>query len=153
VRLACAVLAAGLAHDARAETPCSARLFIEPSRGYVGQQLVYRLQIERRAEVSKVRFSDDLSFPSFRVEWLHGQVPDPAISGIGDHRIVAEERRALFPVRAGTLAIPASRIACTRPEGEFETLVPGAEVIVDPLPAPSFGVRWTSSSSAITMTS
>lgn len=128
-----------LAQDAHAEAPCSARLRVEPPHGYVGQQLVYRLQIERRPDVSKVRFSDDLSFPSFRVEWLHGQVPDPAITGIGDHRIVAEERRALFPVRAGTLTIPASRIACTTPAGDFEDAVPSATVVVDPLPAPAQG--------------
>jgi hypothetical protein len=133
------VLAVALASGARAETPCSARVVIEPPRGYVGQQLVYRLRIERREQVSQVRFSDDLSFPSFRVEWLHGQAPDPGISGIGAHRIVAEERRALFPVRAGTLAIPASRIACTTPDGVFETQVPGAEVEVDALPAPEPG--------------
>lgn len=139
-RLAWIVLAAALRSDARAaDAPCSARVFVEPSRAYVGQQLVYRLQIERREEVSQIRFSDDLSFPSFRVEWLHGQVPDPAISGVGAHRIVAEERRALFPVRAGELAIPPSRIACTTPQGEFETAVPGADVVVAPLPEPAEG--------------
>lgn len=139
VRLVWVALASVLARSAGADAPCGARVFVEPQRGYVGQQLVYRLQIDRREEVSQIRFSDDLSFPSFRVEWLHGQVPDPAIAGIGEHRIVAEERRALFPVRAGTLAIPASRIACSTPQGVFETEVPGAQVVVDPLPEPAQG--------------
>lgn len=138
-RLVWLLLAVASASGAHADTPCRARVLIEPARAYVGQQLVYRLRIERREDVSQVQFNDSLSFPSFRVEWLHGQVPDPAIAGIGEHRIVAEERRALFPVRAGTLAIPASRIACTTPRGVIEAVVPGADVVVEALPAPEEG--------------
>lgn len=129
--LAAALLLALAPAAARAATPCEAQVSVEPARAYVGQQLVYRLRILRAAEVASVRFADDLTFPSFRVEWLPGQTLDPAIRGLGaDHRLVVEERRAIFPVRAGTLAIPPARIECLLAQGSSEAPVPGATVEV-----------------------
>jgi hypothetical protein len=113
---------------------CGARVQVEPEDAYVGQQITYRLQILRHADVASVRFARDLSFPSFRAEWLPGQTPDPAIRDIGDHMLVFEERRALFPARSGALAIPAARLACTSAARTAEVEVPAAVVGVRELP-------------------
>jgi hypothetical protein len=124
-----------LARGAAAEPACSARVLLEPESAYVGQQIVYRLQIARRTDVSSARFTNALSFPSFRVEWLHGQSPDPLITGVDGRSLVAEERRALFPVRAGTLAIPPARIECETQGGPIRVDVPAAAVAVRDWPA------------------
>ena len=128
--------ALALAGAARAEPlPCLASVSLEPERAVVGQQVLYRLQILRRASVSSVRWAEPLSFPSFRAEWLPGRSPDPAISGIGGHFLVFEERRALFAARAGDLAIPPARLACDIGDPEpVEVEVPGANLHVDPIP-------------------
>jgi hypothetical protein len=129
--------ALALAGGARAEgLPCLASVSLEPERAVVGQQVLYRLQILRRAGVSSVRWVEPLSFPSFRAEWLPGRSPDPAISGIGEHFLVFEERRALFAARSGDLAIPAARLACDSGEpAPVEIEVPGARLHVDPIPS------------------
>ncbi len=104
---------------------------------------MYRLQILRETEVESVRFTRDLGFPSFRTEWLPGQSPDPAIADIGDHALIFEERRALFPVRAGELEIPTASLACVRAAQTVEVEVPATRVRVRELPAagqpPGFG--------------
>ena len=128
-------LALLLGAAADAEPRCRTRVVLEPSTAWVGEQVVYRLQILRHHEVSKVRWAEDLAFPSFRVEWLPGQAPDPAIHDVGDHSLVFEERRALFPLRAGRLVIPAARLACATPDGVVEAVVPPALLEVRALPA------------------
>src|SRR5690606_26023523 len=85
---------------------CLAETTLDPPRAVVGQQVLYRVRILRREGAAGLRWMQPLSFPSFRAEWLPGRSPDPRIAGIGAGRIVFEERRALFPARAGTLAIP-----------------------------------------------
>ena len=123
-----------LARAAVAQELCRARVLVEPESAVVGQQIIYRLQILRRSDVASVRFTRDLSFPSFRAEWLPGQASDPAIADIGDHVLVFEERRALFPARAGDLAIPPARLACTTGAETIEVDVPAARVAVRELP-------------------
>ena len=122
-----------------AEPPCLVSVSVEPERSFVGQQVLYRLQILRRADVSSVAWVEPLSFPSLRAEWLPGSSPDPAIQNVGPHRLVFEERRALFPARAGDLAIPPARLACRLDEGaggeSAEVEVPGARLHVEPLPS------------------
>ena len=111
-RVALVAVSLLLGASSGAEPLCRARVLLEPDDAVVGQQIVYRLQILRQLEVESVRFTRDLGFPSFRTEWLPGQSPDPAIADVGDHALIFEERRALFPVRAGELEIPAARLAC-----------------------------------------
>ncbi len=132
--VALAAVALLVARAAAAEAPCRTRVLVEPASAFVGEQILYRLQIFRRLDVASVRFARDLSFPSFRAEWLPGQSPDPAINEIGDHALVFEERRALFPARAGDLAIPAARLACVVGEQTLEVDVPAARVQVRELP-------------------
>jgi len=126
-----------------AEPLCRTRVLLEPDSAVVGQQIVYRLQILRELEVESVRFTRDLGFPSFRTEWLPGQSPDPAIADVGDHALIFEERRALFPVRAGELEIPAARLACVSAAQTAEVEVPATRVRVRELPStgqpPGFG--------------
>jgi hypothetical protein len=135
------VLAALAAPRAFAAAPCEVRVSVEPANAWVGEQIAYRLQILRDASVQKVRFADDLSFPSFRSEWLPGQTLDPALRAAGDLRLVVEERRALFPVRAGTIEIPGARLECLTARGAAEVDVPGASVAVRELPASESATR------------
>jgi len=129
-------LVALAARSAFAGAPlCEAHVTVEPASAWVGEQVTYRLQILRDPSVQKVRFTDDLSFPSFRAEWLPGQTLDPALRAAGDLRLVVEERRALFPVRAGTIEIPGARLECITARGAAEVAVPGATVTVRELPA------------------
>ena len=133
-RLAAIAVSLLLAHAAGGQPLCDTRVRVEPENAFVGQQVVYRLQILRHTDVRSVRFARDLSFPSFRAEWLPGQTPDPAIAEIGDHLLVFEERRALFPMRAGELAIPPARLACTSAAQTVEVAVPAARVAARALP-------------------
>jgi hypothetical protein len=132
-----------MAHASGAEPPCRTRVLVEPNTAFVGEQITYRLQIFRHTDVSSVRFTRDLSFPSFRAEWLPGQSPDPAITDVGDHALVFEERRALFPARAGELAIPVARLECVSALQTIEVDIPAALVQVRELPdagrPPGFG--------------
>ncbi len=123
-----------VAGSSGAEPLCRARVLVEPDSAVVGQQIVYRLQILRQLEVDSVRFTRDLGFPSFRTEWLPSQSPDPAIADVGDHALIFEERRALFPVRAGELEIPAARLACVSAAQTLAVEVPAAIVRVRELP-------------------
>ena len=143
VRVALVAVSLLLAGSSGAEPPCRARVLLEPDNAVVGQQIVYRLQILRQLEVESVHFTRDLGFPSFRTEWLPGHSPDPAIADVGDHALIFEERRALFPVRAGELEIPAARLACVSAAQTVEVEVPATRVLVRELPGagqpPGFG--------------
>jgi hypothetical protein len=121
--------------------PCRVEARAEPTAAYLGQQVVYRLTILRRGDVAAVRWIEPLSFPSFRVEWLPGRAPDPAISGIGDHYLVFEERRALFPALEGDLVVPPARLLCrVESSGVARDVdVPVPEVRIRVLPLPETG--------------
>jgi hypothetical protein len=112
---------------------------LAPERAVVGQQVIYRLRILRREDVSGTRWVEGLSFPSLRAEWLPGRTPDPAVTGVGEGWLVFEEHRALFPAVPGSVEIPAARIGCRVDEGaasrEFVAEVPRARLQVDPLPS------------------
>lgn len=105
--------------------PCRVRVELDPPRATVGQQVVYRLRIERRADVTGLRWERNLSFPSFRAEWLPGRFAGATSAERGATRVY-EERRALFPVRAGSLAIPPAGLLCRTPQGEVRVEIPGA---------------------------
>jgi hypothetical protein len=133
--LACGWAGAAPAGRAQAPAPCSAEVSVEPSRAYVGQQVVYRVRMLRHESVREVRWLRALSFPSLRAEWLPGRMPDPRITGIGDARLVSEDRRALFPVRAGVIEIPPASVGCRLADGEeLEIPVPGTRLEALPLP-------------------
>jgi hypothetical protein len=121
------------------DAPCRAEVSLVPERAFVGQQVIYRVHLFRHQQVSALRWARAPSFPSLRAEWLPGRSPDPRIAGIGDHELVSEERRALFPARAGALEIPPARIACALGEAgarrEVEAEVPRARLEVAELPA------------------
>jgi hypothetical protein len=140
-RILRAIVVLGLLADpaaASAIPPCRVEARVEPTAAYLGQQVVYRLTILRRGDVAAVRWIEPLSFPSFRVEWLPGRAPDPAISGIGDHYLVFEERRALFPALEGDLVVPAARLLCRVESSgvarDVEVPVPAVGIRVLPLP-------------------
>jgi hypothetical protein len=115
--------------------PCRTEVALDPERAFVGQEVIWRLRILRHESVSSVRWIQPPSFPSIRSEWLPDRTPDPAIHGIGAGYLVFEERRALFPVLAGSLAIPPARIGCESDGGVFEVEVPGSRLEAEPLPA------------------
>jgi hypothetical protein len=140
VRAFAAALACAVAGAAAAAPPCETRVEVEPRVTWVGEQVIYRLTILRQQDVSGVRLADELAFPSFRVEWLPGQTLDPSIGDVGGHPLVVEERRALFAVRAGALAIPATRIECRTAAGTTEVAVPAAAIEVRALPDDSTGL-------------
>ena len=135
VMLALALVAASARAD---DAPCLASVSLEPAQAVVGQQVLYRVRILRRTDVSNVTWVDPPSFPSLRAEWLPGTSPDPGIGDVSPHRLVYEERRALFPARSGDLEIPAARLACSTGDGTGEPVeveVPGARLRVEPLPS------------------
>jgi len=131
--LACVLAAPPAA--AQEQAPCRAEVSLEPAQAFVGQQVVYRVRMLRRESVREVRWLRALSFPSLRAEWLPGRASDPRITGVGDAFLVSEDRRALFPVRAGTIEIPPASVGCRLASGgELEVVVPGATLVATPLP-------------------
>jgi hypothetical protein len=101
--LACAAL------PAQAEPPlCRARLLLEPPEAFVGQPVLHRVEIEQRRDVLDLRWEESLSFPAFRSEWI----PGAAGPGASEATVRVEERRVLFPARAGRLALPGARLLC-----------------------------------------
>lgn len=112
------VLAAGAA---RAEpTLCRASVVLDAKRAFVGQPVLHRVRFEQRLEVVDLRWETSLSFPAFRAERLLAPTGPPEQ---GETTVTTEERRVLFPARAGRLALPAARIVC-----ESATRVESAEV-------------------------
>lgn len=120
---------------------CLSRPSVEPKRAYVGQQVLYRVRILRRESVTDVSWHESLSFPSLRSEWLPGRSPDPAIRDIGEHAVVYEERRALFPLRAGRLRIPGATLRCALEENaeRRDVLAPVEPVTLEVLELPESG--------------
>ncbi|MEE9607295.1 MAG: BatD family protein [Myxococcota bacterium] len=127
---------AALARVAGAAPPCATRVSFDPERGWVGQQVVYRVSILSREDVGAVEWADPPLFPGFRVERLPGN-PDAGRerSGGASYR-VREERRALFAERAGRFRVGGARLRC-RVAGEpepFTVSVPGRFLQIAALP-------------------
>lgn len=115
-----------------AEPPlCRAEVRLEPARAFVGQPVLHRVRIEQRREVLDLRWETSLSFPAFRAERLLGPGGPPERSAT--HEVI-EERRVLFPARAGRLALPAARIACESASRVETAEVPAAELIAEEPP-------------------
>ena len=88
---------------AAAEAPlCRTSVLVEPAEAFVGQAVLYRVRIEQRRDVVDLRWEESLSFPALRAEWI------PTLTGPGSSEATlgVEERRVLFPSRAGRLALP-----------------------------------------------
>jgi len=117
---------------AAAEPPlCRAEVLLEPARAFVGQPVLHRVRIVQRHEVVDMRWETSLSFPAFRAERILGGGGAPERSATTETH---EERRVLFPARAGRLALPAARIACES-AGRVETaVVPAAELVAEDPP-------------------
>ena len=115
-RLWVAVAALGVAAaspDASAEAPaCIAEVDALPSNPVVGQQVLYRVRIFRREDVSHVQWVHPPAFPNLRAEWLPGRAEDTPASRHEARYLVREEHRALFPARPGHTILPAFEIRC-----------------------------------------
>lgn len=125
---------------ASAEPPlCRAEVLLEPGHAFVGQPVLHRVRIEQRHEVVDLRWETSLSFPAFRAERILGGAGPPERSATSE---TSEERRVLFPARAGRLALPAARIACES-AGRVETAeVPAAELVAEEPPAEGRPAGW-----------
>ena len=130
--LAALLVLGGLASVARAGAPlCHAEVVLAAPRAFVGEPLLHRVRITQRREVVDLRWETSLSFPALRVEPILGPGGPPEESADGQ---VIEERRVLFPARAGRLALPAARIACES-AGRVETAaVPATELLAEEPP-------------------
>lgn len=134
------VAAAGLAArpaSASNRFACEAVTRVEPRRAYVGQQVLYGLEIRRREDVRAIHWARPLSAPGFRMESLPTRTDLPSADP-NARSLAIEERRALFPTRSGDLEIPPASLRCTleSAQGEHEVSVdvPAARVEVLALP-------------------
>lgn len=138
-RAALAPLLVALAAPAAASGPqCRASATVEPARPFVGQPLLWRLEILRAEDVARVAWLEPPVFPDFRAEWLPSDLTAEPRTLAGRRLIASRERRVLFPARAGELVIPEAELAC---EGEggagarrVAARVPPMRVSVRPLP-------------------
>lgn len=108
----CAALAASGSARSDADL-CRAQAGVEPAEALVGQQIIYRVRIERRDDVARVDWVQGLAFPGFRAEWLPGRAEDLDLQHSGRRYHAREEHRAIFPARSGSLEIPAASLRCT----------------------------------------
>ena len=127
-RVACAWLAASLlgspilALPSSAEpAPCAAEVSLAPESAIVGQQVLYRVRILRRADVTRVRWVRPPAFPNVRAEWLPGRAEDMKTTRDGATYHVREDHRALFAPRAGRIVLPAFELQCTLASGAAVT--------------------------------
>lgn len=138
---ACALVLAALsapAGPAGGEVPpCRVEVAIDPPRAFVGEQVVWRLRVLRRADVDAMHWGRPPTFPAFRAEWLPGLASAETHEEDGVAVRPYEERRALFPARAGRLVVPLSELVCVR--GGEEHLVPIPEVALEAVPPPTEG--------------
>jgi hypothetical protein len=117
---------------AHAEAPlCRAEVVLAAPRAFVGEPVLHRVRIEQQREVIDMRWETSLSFPALRVEQLLGPGGPPERSASSQ---TIEERRVLFPARAGRLALPAARIACESASRVETAELPAAELIAEEPP-------------------
>jgi len=136
--LACAAL--GLGPRAAAEPPlCSARRVLEPPEAFVGQPVLHRVEIEQRRDVLDLRFEESLSFPALRSEWI----PATTRPGASEGTLLVDERRILFPARAGRLALPAARLLCESAGRVERVTLPAAELAAHEPPRAGRPAGWS----------
>jgi len=119
------------AASASEPAPCTAAASFDRAHAVVGQQVGFGIRIERRADVVSLDWIEPPTFPGFRAEWL----PDRAeTANAGARSQASEERRALFPEHAGTLASGRARLRCGTGEEISVVVVPPVSLQVDPPP-------------------
>jgi hypothetical protein len=129
--------------------PCLTQAEVTPARAVVGQQVTYRARVMRRPDVGTVSWVQGLTFPSVRAEWLPGLAGQTRLVTKGTPYLVYEERRALFPLRAGHLEIPPASLSCALyapPGGAGRSVavrVPGAALDVDEPPLSERPRSWS----------
>jgi hypothetical protein len=140
VRALAALALLVVAPAAAAEPPlCRAEVVLEPARAFVGQPVLHRVRITQRHEVVDMRWETSLSFPAFRAERILGGAGPPERSVTTE---TTEERRVLFPARAGRLALPAARIACESASRVETAEVPATEVVAEDPPVAGRPAGW-----------
>ncbi|MGE4606936.1 MAG: BatD family protein [Myxococcota bacterium] len=116
--------------------PCVARAELEPASAVVGQQVVWKVQIDSRDDVAEISWIDTPAFANIRTERLQG-LPSVArtASGASSRYTTREEQRALFAERAGALVIRSSGLLCKLKNGVIlDTPVPTVTLNVLPIP-------------------
>ena len=121
-----------------APAACAADVSLVPERAFVGQQVLYRVRILRRADVNRVRWVQPPAFPNIRAEWLPGHAEDAQTVRHGTVYRVREDHRALFPAWAGRIVLPAFELRCTLTSGE-ERIVEVASVTLEAREPPASG--------------
>jgi hypothetical protein len=128
--LAAAALACGVA-GAGEPAPCTATAGFDVEHAVVGQQVGYHVRIARRHDVLSVDWVEPPTFPGFHAEWLP-DIAEPADASAPTRSY--EERRALFPERAGTLSPARAQLRCQTGEEVSIVVVPHVTLRVEPPP-------------------
>lgn len=107
---------------------------LDKPRAYVGEQLIYALEVYERLPFPNIQLRALPGFPDFWSEELpDGEMRTEAVAGVG-YRVHPGLRRALFPQRAGTLTISAPEVSVG-----MRRRVGGRATTVEVLPLPSEG--------------
>ncbi len=107
---------------------------LDKPRAYVGEQLIYALEVYERLPFPNIQLRALPGFPDFWSEELpEGEMRTEAVAGT-PYRVHPGLRRALFPQRAGTLTISAPEVGVG-----MRRRVGGRATTVEVLPLPSEG--------------
>lgn len=107
---------------------------LDKPRAYVGEQLIYALEVYERLPFPNIQLRALPGFPDFWSEELpDGEMRTESVAGTG-YRVHPGLRRALFPQRAGTLTISAPEVSVG-----MRRRVGGRATTVEVLPLPSEG--------------
>ncbi|MEX1363300.1 MAG: BatD family protein [Nannocystaceae bacterium] len=104
---------------------------VDKKEAYVGEQLIYSLDVYERRSFLGIHLRKPPSFTDFFTEELdEGEGSVKNVGGM-DYRVRPGLRRALFPQRAGTLEIGAAELSVG---GRQRILSPAIDIEVKPLP-------------------
>lgn len=107
---------------------------LDKPKAYVGEQLIYALEVYERLPFPNIQLRALPGFPDFWSEELpDGEMRTEAVAGT-PYRVHPGLRRALFPQRAGTLTISAPEVGVG-----MRRRVGGRATTVEVLPLPSEG--------------
>lgn len=113
---------------------CFVEVSLEPEHAYVGQQVRYRARVLMRDDVESIEWSRPLTFPRTRTEVLPGETRGGRVEREGAVYYIRDELRALFPERAGALALEAPDLRCRTGAVDVPTAVPAAVLTVSDPP-------------------
>lgn len=107
---------------------------LDKPRAYVGEQLIYALEVYERLPFPNIQLRALPGFPDFWSEEMpEGEMRTESVAGT-PYRVHPGLRRALFPQRAGTLTISAPEVGVG-----MRRRVGGRATTVEVLPLPSDG--------------